>query len=102
MVRLDDGFHGDPKVVAAGNAAVGLYCRALTWSHCYQTDGILDLEAAGRIGGTSRDLCRLVEVGLLEDLGDGRYQIVGYLARYYSHAELVERRGRRRPEGRRP
>lgn len=40
-VRLDDRFHSHPKVLAAGNAAAGLYARSLAYSGEYRTDGFI-------------------------------------------------------------
>lgn len=39
--RLDDSFHSHPKVIAAGNEAVGLYVRCGTYAAEHLTDGFL-------------------------------------------------------------
>jgi hypothetical protein len=39
--RLDDSFHSHPKVIAAGNEAVGLYTRCGTYAAEHLTDGFL-------------------------------------------------------------
>ena len=43
-VRLDDRFHSDPKVVQAGNAAAGVFARALSYCADHLTDGFVPLE----------------------------------------------------------
>jgi hypothetical protein len=39
--RLDDSFHSHPKILAAGNEAVGLYVRCGTYAAAHLTDGKL-------------------------------------------------------------
>lgn len=39
--RMDDGMADHPKIVAAGNAAVGAWTRLTSWSNRYATDGLL-------------------------------------------------------------
>lgn len=39
--RLDDSFHSHPKVIAAGNEAVGLYVRCGTYCAEHLTDGFI-------------------------------------------------------------
>ena len=39
--RLDDSFHSHPKVIAAGNEAVGLYVRCGTYAAQHLTDGFI-------------------------------------------------------------
>lgn len=40
-LKLDDRFHDHPKVVAAGNAAVGLWVRCADYSAAYDLDGFI-------------------------------------------------------------
>jgi hypothetical protein len=40
--RLDDKFHSDPKILAAGNAAVGLYARSIAYCADHLTDGVVE------------------------------------------------------------
>lgn len=44
--RLDDSFHSHPKVIAAGNEAVGLYVRSGTYAAQHLTDGFIPEEIA--------------------------------------------------------
>lgn len=48
---LDDQFHSNPKVRQAGNAAAGVYARALSFCAAYLTDGYIsdaDLNAISK------------------------------------------------------
>ena len=44
--RLDDSFHSHPKVMAAGNEAVGLYVRCGTYAAQHSTDGFIPEQVA--------------------------------------------------------
>jgi hypothetical protein len=50
--KIDDGFHDNPKIVEAGNAAAGLYVRALSWSSAKGTDGLVPRGVALMLAGT--------------------------------------------------
>jgi len=50
--RLEDSFHPHPKVLKAGNAAVGLWVRCGTWSSEYLTDGLIPDEIVQGMGRT--------------------------------------------------
>jgi hypothetical protein len=39
--RLDDSFHSHPKVIAAGNEAIGLYVRCGAYAAQHLTDGFI-------------------------------------------------------------
>src|SRR5260221_10877398 len=39
--RLDDSFHSHPKVIAAGNEAIGLFVRCGTYAAQHLTDGFI-------------------------------------------------------------
>lgn len=70
FVRINDDFHSHPKVRAAGNAAIGLWARSLSFAGCYLTDGhvpMLDALALGR----RQDAAALVSAGLWIPNGDG-------------------------------
>lgn len=73
-VRLDDQFHGHPKVLQAGLTAAGLYARALSYCGSYLTDGYVpDGWVAAAIAGERRDTPqRLETAGLWERAEDGR------------------------------
>jgi hypothetical protein len=44
--RLDDSFHSHPKVIAAGNEAIGLYVRCGTYAAQHLTDGFIPEDVA--------------------------------------------------------
>jgi hypothetical protein len=48
--RVEDNFHGHPKVRAAGNAAIGLWVRCATYSAQYLLDGHIPVEVAHDYG----------------------------------------------------
>lgn len=68
--RVDDNFSHHAKVMAAGNAACGLWVRAGAWSMQQLTDGFVPSHVARQLG-TAKEAARLVEVGLWIDQGDG-------------------------------
>ena len=61
--RLDDRFHSHPKVLAAGNAGAGLYCRALSYCADYGTYGFVP-KAWAKMAGTTAECTRLTDAGL--------------------------------------
>jgi len=66
---MDDGFWFHPKTIAAGNAAVGAFCRLGCWSSQQLTEGHIPASQA-KVIGTSAELRKLVEVGYLHKPGD--------------------------------
>lgn len=62
--KIDDGFHGHPKVIRLPLEAVGLWALAGTWCADYLTDGALPMGAMLRLGGTVELADMLVEVNL--------------------------------------
>lgn len=78
-VSLDDRFHANPKVVGAGNAAAGVYARALSYCGDYLTDGFVPRGWALEAGGAH--LCRkLTEHGLWVEVSGGElytYEVDG-------------------------
>lgn len=61
--KVDDGFHSHPKVLRAGNAAVGLWTRCGSWCSDQLTDGFVPDEIA-RMYGTRKEVATLLDVGL--------------------------------------
>jgi len=75
--KLDDGFHCHPKVLEAGNEAVGLFSRCGSWSSQQLTNGFVPTSIALLYGG--RDLvAALVEAGLFVPV-DGGWVMHDYL-----------------------
>jgi hypothetical protein len=73
--RLDDRFHAHPKIEAAGNAAVGLYSRALSYCSAYSTGGFVSSSWASKAGSRS-EIKRLCEVGLWDEVAAGEVRSV--------------------------
>lgn len=63
--KVDDDLYMHPKVVQAGNLAMGLWVRAGAWSARMLTDGVVVPEQVAALGDP-RQTCarRLVDVGL--------------------------------------
>jgi hypothetical protein len=79
FAALEDDFHSNPKVIAAGNEGAGLYARALSYCGAYLTDGKVPKKWAAQAAGSRRTLPRkLVDVGLWRDEGD-HFVIPDYL-----------------------
>ena len=69
--KIDDDFFFHPKVIAAGNSAIGLFVRCGSWASNHLTDGFIP-DKVIEMFGNDADITRLVEVGLLEETdGDG-------------------------------
>jgi hypothetical protein len=62
--KVDDGLAFHPKVMAAGNAAMGLWVRAGAWSAAHTTDGFLTREVVAVLGGKKPHVDALVKAGL--------------------------------------
>jgi hypothetical protein len=61
--KLSDQFYDHPKVMQAGNAAVGLWVRCCTWSSRQLMDGHIPKSTAHHYG-TQRDIDRLIQTRL--------------------------------------
>jgi len=93
-VKIDDQFHSNPKVVAAGSDAISLYIVALSWCGGYLTDGFIPTAQVRRLA-----LCddyetaaqRLVDVGLWHRV-DGGYEVNDYLEYNPSGEEIKAKR----------
>lgn len=68
--KVDDSLSMHPKVLAAGNGAMGLWVRAGSWSMQMLTGGFVP-EVVARQLGNKTQADRLVEVGLWERLPTG-------------------------------
>ena len=88
--RLEDGFADNPKVSAAGNAAVGLWIRCATWSARVLTDGRIPVRVA-RSFGRPAEAQALEQAGLWV-LDAGEYVIPDYLDYNPSAAVVKQRR----------
>lgn len=77
-VKLDDGFHENPKVLNAGNEAVGAFCRCLSYCARHLTDGYVPAAKLKEIAGRKSVVDTLVNEKLVERLDNG-YWIPRYL-----------------------
>lgn len=62
--KIDDGFHGHPKVYELSLASVGLWTLAGSWCAKYLTDGAVTPKAIMRLGGTDEQCAELVKADL--------------------------------------
>lgn len=85
--KIDDKFHSHPKVVAAGNAAVGLFCRLGSWSSDHSTDGVIPADIV-RLLGKRKEIDGLLASNLLKKC-DNSYIIPDFLA-FNPSAETVQ------------
>ena len=69
--KVDDTLAFHRKVVAAGNAAMGLWVRAGSWCAQQPNDGHVPAKMIGKLGGKKRDADRLVAVVLWHKVEDG-------------------------------
>ena len=68
--KVDDTLAHHAKVLAAGNAAVGLWVRAGAWSMQQLTDGFIPTHVARQLGSRV-EACRLCDAGLWVEKDDG-------------------------------
>jgi hypothetical protein len=76
--RLDDHFHGHPKVVTASLGALGLYALGLSYCADQLTDGYLPPTVFAAWTGWKVNARELVRARLWETDGDG-FRVHGYL-----------------------
>jgi hypothetical protein len=93
--RVEDSFHGHPKVTDAGNAAVGLWVRCGTYSAQWLTDGYIPARVA-RGFGSRREIEALLGSRLWVP-ADGGYLMPDYLD-YNPSAEQVKLERKRAAE----
>lgn len=91
--RLDDTFYPHPKVRRAGNEAIGVHCRAISYSAGALTDGKIDRAWLSEVAGRSAAKVgrALVDSGLWELNGEG-WVIHDYLEYNPSRAQVLEKR----------
>lgn len=75
--KVDDNLDFHPKVIAAGNSAMGLWVRAGAYCASHLTDGRLPSAMIAPLSGRNRDIQRLVDAGLWEPVTGG-YQFCGW------------------------
>ena len=102
--KVEDTLAFHPKVLRAGNAAMGLWVRAGAYCTQQLTDGHVPDDMIATLGGTERDAKALVAAGLWEKARDG-YQFHEWAesGRNWTRAMVEQRRksDRRRQQRRR-
>lgn len=84
--KVDDTLAFHAKAVAAGNAAMGLWVRAGSWSMQTLSDGWVPKQIANQMGKAS-EIRRLVEVGLWIEKDNG-YEFHEWNQRQPSRAKV--------------
>lgn len=69
--KVDDRLAHHPKIMLAGNAAMGLWVRAGSWAAAHATDGKIPADLLSSLGGRRADADRLVKAGLWDAEPDG-------------------------------
>lgn len=95
--KVDDKAHSHPKVIEAGNAAMGLWMRCGSWSGERLTEGFIPRKTA-RMFGTLGEIRRLVEAGLFLDV-DGGYQMHDFLEYNLTADQVKDLQGKRSTAG---
>jgi hypothetical protein len=96
--RLDDGFYDHPKVLATSNAAIGLYCKALSYCGKHLTDGVIPAAVVTRIlAGTDAEVNELVRNNLVF-LEAETVRITNYLS-YQPSSKSVKKERKRAKRG---
>lgn len=102
---IDDNADSHPKIIAAGNAAVGLWARAGAYVSRHLTDGIVPGDVA-KMFGSKPQIAKLVAVGLWHPAGHdcphpkcaqpapGDYYMHDYLEYNQSRAQVLAKRER--------
>lgn len=95
---VDDAWHCHPKVIAAGNAAAGLWARCGSYCSQQNLEGRIP-KLLARAYGTRAEINRLVAVGLWVDDGDC-YVMHDWTDYNQSRQAAMERRSKRAEAGR--
>ena len=69
--KVDDALAFHMKVVTAGNAAMGLWVRAGSWSAQQLSDGFVPANIVRTFGGSDDDVRSLCDVGLWHEVENG-------------------------------
>jgi hypothetical protein len=89
--RVSDQFHNHPKVLTAGNAAVGLWVRCGAYSANYLLDGFVPLDVA-QAYGNRREIDRLVDSGLFLHVAPGGLLIANFAEHNFSADQVRAQR----------
>lgn len=69
--RVDDQLAFHMKVLTAGNAPMGLWVRAGSWSAAQLSDGVVPAPIVAALGGSPADAAALVAAGLWHEVEGG-------------------------------
>jgi hypothetical protein len=89
--KVDDGFHGHPKVMDLSVEAVGLWTLAGSWCAKYLTDGFVPEKTVRRLGGGPDLAGELYAAGLWE-ASNGGWQFKDWTDYQPSKAEVEAER----------
>lgn len=89
--KVDDKLATHPKVIEAGNKALGLWVRAGSWCMSHLTDGFVTASTVPMLGGSAADAKRLVSVGLWS-VADGGWQFNDWMDYQPTKAQIETER----------
>lgn len=89
---VEDTFAFHPKTVAAGNAAVGLWTRAGSWSMQTLTDGGVPAAMANTLAGSKKEISALLDTGLWVPDGGKDFAFHQWADRQKSRDQVEESR----------
>ena len=98
--RFDDDLPFNPKIVSAGNEAVGAWVRMICWSAGHGTNGRVRRSVALLIAGGEKKLASLVKSGLL-DINGNDFVVHDFLDFNPSAEEVEAARAARSEAGKR-
>lgn len=91
-VKLDVEYMSNPKLLEAGPLAELLFVRSLCFAKRTMKDGVLTRSQVGLltygVPSAKRHIDALVNQGLWHDVGNGSYQIAGWLERNKSASQI--------------
>jgi hypothetical protein len=97
--KVDDHFAFHPKVIAAGNGAIGLWVRAGAWSAAQMTDGFVPSAMIPALGASEADAEALASQGLWTPCEAG-WNFHDWEQCQPTRAQVIDRREKRAAAGR--
>lgn len=67
----------EPRILRAGNAAVGAWIRMIAWCATYRLDDAVVSKRAVRMFATRREIARGIDAGLFRRLDSGAIELLG-------------------------
>lgn len=96
--KVDDSIPFHPKIIAAGNLAIGLWLRAGGWCAQQMTEGFVPTGMLAPLGGTPSTARKLVGAGLW-DVAEGGWRFHDWHTYQPTRAEVESRRKQRAEAG---